>query len=151
MLAHFRGRYWAFYTELLKYQHHPCPDKKQWLTEKFDEIFATQTGYEELNDRIAKTLAKKRELLRILELPQLPLHNNASELEARVQARIRDISFQTRSDAGTKIKDAFMSINATTKKLSVSFYDYVFDRVSGEFKLPSLADLIEQKAQALPN
>lgn len=150
MLAHFRDTYWAYYTELLKYQHHPCPDNKERLTKQFDEIFATKTDYEDLNDRIAKTGAKKEELLRTLELPQLPLHNNGSELEARRQARMRDISFQTRSDAGTKIKDAFMSIHATTKKLSVSFYDYVFDRVSGEFKLPSLADLIEQKAQALP-
>ena len=150
MLASFRGQYWAYYTELLKYQRDPIPDKKEWLTKQFDEIFTTMTDYEDLNDRIAKTLAKKEELLQILDLPHLPLHNNASELEARVQARMRDISFQTRSDAGTKIKDAFMSINATIKKLGVSFYDYVYDRESGECKLPSLADLIEQKAQALP-
>ncbi|MCK5871111.1 MAG: hypothetical protein KAG45_10875 [Methyloprofundus sp.] len=149
MLARFRDQYWVYYTELLKYQHHPCPDKKERLTKQFDEIFTTQTDYDDLNDRIAKTLAKKEALLRILELPQLPLHNNGSELEARRQARMRDISFQTRSDAGTKIKDAFMSIHATTTKLSVSFYDYVFDRVRGELKLPSLADLIEQKAQTL--
>ena len=28
-------------------------------------------------------------------------------------------------------------------------FDYVYDRVAGHFKLPSLADLIAQKAQAL--
>jgi hypothetical protein len=42
-----------------------------------------------------------------------------------------------------------MTINQTAKKLGVSFYDYVYDRVTGQFKLPSLADLITQKAQAL--
>jgi hypothetical protein len=84
-----------------------------------------------------------------LELPQLPLHNNEAELGARVQARARDISFQTRSLKGTKIKDTFMTINQTAKKLGVSFYDYVYDRVSGQFKLPSLADLITQKAHIL--
>jgi len=57
--------------------------------------------------------------------------------------------FQTRSEKGTKIKDTFMTINQTTKKLAVSFYDYVYDRVSGRFELPSLADLITQKAQTL--
>jgi len=31
----------------------------------------------------------------------------------------------------------------------VSVYEYVFDRVSGAFKLPSLADLITQKSQVL--
>jgi hypothetical protein len=41
------------------------------------------------------------------------LHNNAAELGARVQARARDVSFQTRSEKGTKIKDTFMTINST--------------------------------------
>jgi len=44
----------------------------------------------------------------------------------------------------------FVSINETAKKLDVRFFDYVRDRESGPFKLPSLAELIKQKAQALP-
>jgi len=39
--------------------------------------------------------------------PFLPLHNNASELGTRFQARIRDINFQTVSKNGTKSKDTF--------------------------------------------
>lgn len=148
-LTDFRDQYWAYYTELLIYKRDPTPEKKKWLSTRFDEIFSTTTDYDDLDDRIAKTLAKKTELLRVLELPQLPLHNNEAELGARVQARARDISFQTRSLKGTKIKDTFMTINQTAKKLGVSFYDYVYDRVSGQFKLPSLADLITQKAQIL--
>jgi hypothetical protein len=149
ILADFLSCYWSYYTELLKYQRDPHPDKKEWLAKQFDELFTTTTDYENLNDRIAKTRAKKENLLRVLDLPSLPLHNNASELGARVQARVRDISFQTRSDAGTKIKDTFMTINETAKKMGVSLYDYVYDRVGGEFKLPSLADLIKQQGQAL--
>jgi len=148
-LADFQGHYWEYYKELLKYQKTPCPDKKAWLLTRFDELFATTTDYEDLNDRIAKTLVKKTELLRVLELPKLPLHNNAAELGARRQARARDISFQTRNEKGTKIKDSFMSLAETAKKLGVSFYDYVYDRVSGEFKMPSMADVIAQKAQSL--
>ena len=148
-LADFRSQYWAYYTELLKYKHEPTPAKKEWLSKRFDELFVTSTDYEELNDRIAKTLAKKTELLQVLELPTLPLHNNESELSARVQARARDVSFQTRSEKGTLIKDTFMTVNQTAKKLGVSFYDYVYDRVTGRFELPSLADLITQKAQAM--
>jgi hypothetical protein len=148
-LADFLSRYWAYYTELLKYKHAPTPEKKVELAKQFDEIFSTTTGDEDLDDRIAKTLDKKSQLLRVLEQPHIPLHNNAAELGARVQARVRDVSFQTRSEQGTKIKDAFMSINQTAKKLGMSFYDYVYDRVAGQFKLPSLADLIAQKAQAV--
>ena len=148
-LAKFRGRYWSFYAELLKFKRNPTEQEKIRLSEKFDELFSSVTGYDDLDDRIAKTLAKKTEMLLVLEYPELPLHNNASELEARVQARSRDVSFQTRSKAGTKTKDTFMSINQTCKKLGVRFYEYVFDRVSNAFKLPSLADLITQKALTL--
>lgn len=147
VLSDFRSRYWAYYTELLIYKREPTPEKKCWLAQEFDELFSSSTGYEDLDDRIVKTFAKKTELLRVLEFPELPLHNNESELGARVQARVRDVSFQTRSEPGTKIKDTFMTINQTAKKLGVSFYDYVYDRVTGQFKLPSLADFIIQKTQ----
>jgi len=149
-LSDFRGLYWAYYTELLKYKRNPTAQEKTRLDKRFDELFSIKTGYDDLDDRIAKTLAKKAELLNVLEYPQLPLHNNDAELGARVQARVRDVSFQTKSVAGTKIKDTFMTINQTAKKLGISFYKYVFDRVSGAFKLPSLADLIMSKAQTIP-
>ena len=148
-LAEFLNRYWAYYTELLKYKREPVTATKLRLAEEFDSLFSITTGYDDLDSRIAKTLAKKQELLLVLEQPQLPLHNNAAELGARVQARSRDVSFQTRSESGTKIKDTFMTINQTAKKLGVSFYAYVYDRVAGQYKLPSLADLIMQKAQVL--
>ena len=147
VLTDFRNQYWAYYCELLKYKREPNAERKTELSAQFDALFSTITDYEDLNDRIAKTLAKKTELLRVLEMPQLPLHNNDSELGARAQARSRDVCFQTRSNKGTRIKDAFMTINQTAKKLGVCFYDYVFDRVIGSFKCPSLASLITQKTQ----
>lgn len=144
-LANFRGRYWDYYTELLKYKHNPTDAQCEKLAKQFDRLFSTVTDYEELDDRIAKTRAKKTELLRVLEHPSLPLHNNEAELGARVQARARDVSLHTRSKKGTKIKDTFMTLNQTCKKLEVSFYDYVYDRVTGKFELPSLAQVIYQK------
>lgn len=50
---------------------------------EFDELFATRTGYAALDDRIVKTGAEKDELLTVLSVPDVPLHNNASELQAR--------------------------------------------------------------------
>jgi hypothetical protein len=41
-----------------------------------------------------------------------------------------------------------MTIGQTAKKLGVSVYEYIRDRVSGEYKLPSLASLIRQKSDA---
>ena len=83
-------------------------------------------------------------MLLVLDHPELPLHNNASELAARVQARKRDVSLHTMSKAGTEAKDTFMTISQTAKKLGVRTYEYIRDRVSGELKLPSLAQLIRE-------
>ncbi|MBT7411102.1 MAG: transposase, partial [Methylococcales bacterium] len=145
ILDNFLTRYWAFYHKLKKYKKSPTLNKATSLSSKFDKLFSTLTSYEQLNKRISKTLAKKKELILVLKYPWLPLHNNASELAARVQARARDISFHTVSTEGTKIKDTFMTISQTAKKLKVRTYDYIFDRVSAKYELPSLAEIIREK------
>jgi len=76
----FLTKYWDYYHQLLDYKKTPNPEKSIHLAKAFDELFHTQTDYEQLNDRIAKTLAKREELLISLKYPKLPLHNNASEL-----------------------------------------------------------------------
>jgi len=145
----FLTKYWLYYRQLKDYKNTPDPNKAIELTQQFEPLFSTRTGYQQLDDRIAKTLAKRKELLLVLKYPELPLHNNASELGARVQARARDISLHTMSEDGTKIKDTFMTISQTAKKLGVRTYDYIRDRVSGELKLPSLAQLIHEKSQGI--
>lgn len=146
-LTDFREQYWTYYHQLKAYKENPCPEAKILLTCQFDALFASQAGYEDLDKRIEKTLAKKEELLLVLEYPELPLHNNASELSARVQVRHRDVSLHTKSEAGTKIKDTFMTITETAKKLGVRAYDYIHDRVSDRYQLPSLAEIISQKSK----
>ena len=42
-----------------------------------------------------------------------------------------------------------MTLAETATKLGVSFYHYIHDRVSGACQMPSLADLIEERAQVL--
>ena len=116
------------------------------MSQEFNTLFSTKTDYEQLDERIAKTLAKRDALLLVLDHPELPLHNNASELAARVQARERDVSLHTMSKAGTQAKDTFMTISQTAKKLGVRTYEYIRDRISGELKLPSLAQLIREKS-----
>jgi cell division protein FtsB len=147
-LERFRQDYWAFYGQLLAFKQTPTPAEAARLSEEFDRLFSTQTDYAELDERIAKTLAKKEALLAVLRHPELPLHNNAAELGARAQARVRDVSLHTKSKAGTKAKDTFMTIVQTAKKLGVNAYDYLYDRVSGKFELPSLAQVLREKSKA---
>lgn len=148
ILDGFLTQYWAFYRKLKAYKASPTPADMDVLYKEFNGLFTTRTDYEQLNERIAKTLAKRSELLACLKQPELPLHNNASELAARVQARARDVSLHTKSEKGTKIKDSLMTISQTAKKLGVSTYKYILDRVSCEFRLPSLAELVLQKSQS---
>ena len=150
LLATFLEQYWGFYDQLLAYCEHPTLSDQARLESEFDELFATVTGYEALDERIAKTQAKKRWLLMVLEHPEIPLHNNPAELGARKWVRKRKTSSGTRTEDGTKARDTFMTLVATAKKLDVSFYEYIYDRVSRAYTMPSLADLITEQAKQLP-
>jgi hypothetical protein len=145
-LKDFKMRLWDFYGDLLKYKNDPNPEKAAKLSIAFDELFATQTIYDALNDRIEKTRNKKEELLMVLKYPWLPLHNNDSELGARVEKRRQDVSLHTISEAGTTAKDAFLTIVQTAKKLGVNAFKYINDRVSKKFSMPALSDLIVENA-----
>jgi hypothetical protein len=141
-LSQFLAEYWAYYHALLAYKEAPDKAGAQQLKERFDVLFSQTTGYGLLDERIAKTRAKKENLLLVLEYPELPLHNNASELGARGQARYRDISLQTKNSKGTEAKDTMMTLYQTARKWGVNFFEYVHDRLTGAFAMPSLASLI---------
>ncbi len=145
-LTTFRGRYWSFYRELCKYKRNTSCEFADSLSAEFDILFSTKTGYDELDKRIAKSKAKKKELLTVLNHPELPLHNNRSENGARVQKRREDVSLQTKTKEGTEAKDTMMTIVETAKKHSISVFKYIYDRISKTLEMPSLAKLIRAKA-----
>src|SRR5574341_61621 len=93
--------------------------------------------------------AKKAHLLLVLAHPEIPLHNNPAELGARARVRKRDVSFGPRTCEGAKAWDTFMTLAESATKLGVSFYHYIHDRVSGASQMPSLADLIVERAKVL--
>ena len=145
----FLTRFWDYYRQLRTYQGTPTLAERERLSAAFDTLFATRTGYTQLDRQIAKTEAQKGTLLRVLDHPELPLHNNAAELAVRQRVRKRDVSFGPRSEAGKEAWDTFMTLAETTKKLGVSFYTYLRDRILAAHTIPPLAELITQAAQAL--
>jgi len=149
MLDIFLKQYWDFYRQLLQYSEYPSDKEHIRLDNLFDEIFSTVTGYDAMDQRIAKTKAKKSSMLLVLDHPEIPLHNNPAELGARKRVRKRVVSFGTRTIDGTKAWDTFMSISATAKKLGINFYDYICDRISGTCQMLSMAELITKRAQEL--
>jgi hypothetical protein len=144
-LDQFIEQFWDYYERLLAYKKIPSASFALQLSQEFDALFSTKTGYDALDSRIAMTFAKKTPLLLVLEFPMLPLHNNPAELGARAQARMRDINLQTISENGTKTKDTFATIVQTAKKLGVNIYHYIHDRISQSSQMPSLAHLISQQ------
>lgn len=148
-LENFLKRFWEFYNQLLNYREQPTPETATQLEAEFDKLFSTRTGYGELDKRIAKTQIKKVSLLLVLKHPELPLHNNPAELAARFRVRKRDVSFGPRTEDGRHAWDTFMTLAATTKKLGISFYEYIRDRVTRKYSILPLAELITQAAKEL--
>ena len=82
----------------------------------------------------------------MLEHPELPLHNNPAELGARTMVQRRQISYGTQNQTGTQAWDTFLSLVATTRKLGVSFIEYVRDRITQAGQIERLAKMIQDSA-----
>ncbi|AAM30869.1 conserved protein [Methanosarcina mazei Go1] len=134
-----------FSWELCEFRKNPSLEVVKQLFAKFDQLFSIKIGYEQLGGRINKTKENKEHLLKVLILPEIPLHNNA-EFAARATVRKRDVSLQTIIDEGTKANDNLMKIFQTPKELGMSTYQYIFDGVSNKLEMLSLAQLIREKS-----
>ena len=80
----------------------------------------------------------------VLERPEIPLHNNLSESDIREWAKRRKISAGTRSELGRRCRDTFVSLKKTCRKLGVSFWRYLQDRIRGVNEILALPDLMRQ-------
>lgn len=145
-LEQIRARIWDFYGELKTYKKEPCEEKRTELEARFDEIFGTRTCCQSLNLALKRMRKHKPELLLVLDRPDIPLHNNTSERDIREYVKKRKISGSTRSDLGRCCRDTFTSLKKTCRKLEVSFWEYLTDRVSGRNTILPLADLMRRQA-----
>lgn len=144
-----RASIWDFYTALKEYKQAPSRKQKAVLEQRFEEIFTTQTCFATLNLALKRLYRNKSELLLVLQRPDLPLHNNLSERDIREYVKKRKISGSTRSDKGRRCRDTFTSLKKTCRKLGVSFWEYLADRISGQSRIPPLSQLIRQRAEQL--
>jgi len=143
-----RDRIWQFYRDLKAYKEMPEEAKKAPLEERFDNIFASETCSAVLDAALRRVARNKDELLLVLDRPDIPLHNNLSESDIREYVKKRKISGSTRSDNGRRCRDTFTSLKKTCRKLGVSFWGYLKDRVSNAGEIPPLPDLIRVRARS---
>jgi len=145
-IAQVREPIWALYQDLKAYQQQPEPSRSTELAARFDALCAVRTGFASV-DRVLREMAEHRaDLLRVLERPEVPLHNNGSESAIRDYVKKRKISGSTRSDLGRRCRDTFASLKKTCRKLGVNFWEYLQDRVRGQGLIPRLAELVRHKA-----
>ena len=136
-----RGEIWALYAELKAYGKEPDEAKST--------IFTQETGYASLDLAIRRLHGNREELLLILKRPEVPLHTNGSERDIREQVIGKNISGGTRSDLGRQCRDTFLSLKKTCRKLGVSFWQYLLDRIQGTQAIPPLPELVRQRANDL--
>lgn len=141
-----RSQVWAFYDELKAYKEAPTEEDKIRLSEKFDTIFTQQTDFQLLNLALQRLYRNKAELLLVLDRPEIPLHNNLSENDIREYVKKRKVSGSTRSDTGRQCRDTFISLKKTCRKLGISFWQYLEDRISHKNLILPLSQIIEQKS-----
>lgn len=143
-----RGQIWDLYRELKAYRVQPDATQRPVLEARFDTLVQQRAGYPSIDGVLKEMRRHKADLLRVLERPEVPLHNNARESDIREFVKRRKISGGTRNDAGRRCRDTFASLKKTCRKLGVRFWDYLQDRIRGLGRLPRLAELIRQGAAA---
>ena len=141
-----RDAIWRYYQRLKAYRAQPTPRKRQGLEQRFDQLFLARTGWPELNQALRTIQEKKAELLLVLEHPELPLHNNLSEGDIRQFAKMRKISGSTRSENGRRCRDTFLSLKTTCRKLGISFWRFLQDRIQGLGSIPPLPEIMRCRA-----
>jgi len=147
LLDAYRTDYWALYRALLAYREAPTAEERARLAATFDMLIDRETGYAALDERISKTADKRAQLLAVLELPDLPLHNNDMELAARRRVRKRDVSFGPQSRAGARAWDTFQTLAATAAKLGVGLFHELRDRLVSPETTSSLAERIAERTR----
>jgi hypothetical protein len=146
--AHRRIQTRDLYRDLKAYKAEPTVQAKKALEARFNALCTTSTCFTSLNLALQRMHANKAELLMVLERPELPLHNNLSENDIREYVKRRKISGGTRSEDGRRGRDTFASMKKTCRKLGISFWKYLVDRIRGDNAILPLPELIAARAQA---
>ena len=145
-----REQIWQLYKDLKAYRWQPNAAAKPVLQARFEALADQRTAYPNINAVLKEIRDHKADLLRVLQRPEVPLHNNASESDIREYVKKRKISGGTRSADGRRCRDTFASLKKTCRKLGVNFWKFLQDRVRRFGTIPRLAELIWQQAPENP-
>ena len=146
-----QARLWRLYADLKAYREKPTPRRRGQLYRRFDALFTTRTGFITLDRLLARIHTNREELLVVLDRPEVPLHTNGSETDIRAMVTRRKLSGGTRSQAGKQARDTFIGLMKTCRKLGISYWHYLGDRlqVPNATPVPSLPGLVRQRCMEM--
>ena len=140
-LKQVRNAIWELYRELKEVSLSQVGREK--VHKLYDALVAMKTSSPEINGVIGNFAKYRDEMLKALNHPGLPLHNNDSERDIRSVAKRRNISGSTKSDLGRKFRDGLQSLKQTCFRLKYNFWDYMQRWFRGN--PPDLAELVRER------
>lgn len=140
-LGQVRGAIWHLYARLKETAL--TQTGKEEIHHLYDELVAMRSISPGINAVIASFASYREEMLKALDHPGLPLHNNDSERDIRGVAKRRNISGTTKSEEGKAFRDGLMTLKQTCARLGLSLWGYL----TGWFmRQPvDLADIVRTK------
>ena len=108
----------------------------------YDKIVSTKSLSPQIMEVVKNFRDYREELLKALDYPAVPLHNNGSEQSVREMVKRRDVCGSTHSEEGQKFRDGLATIKQTCRKLGLSLYSFVLQYFRGHPL--DLSDLIRQ-------
>lgn len=116
---------------------------KDYLLKWFDKLFTSETGFTLLDERKRMSFEKRDKLLAPLFLDFIvPLDNNESERDIRGRVIKRKISLFNRTLLGARAWDLYISLKQTCRKLGVSYWKFLIDRITNGGQVPQLRNII---------
>lgn len=122
---------------------------KEEVHKLYDELVKMKSVSPKINEVIASFAQYREEMLKALDYPGLPPHNNDCERDIRGIVKRRNISGSTKSEEGKVFRDGLMTLKQTCFRLGISFFGYMKEWFGRE--PTNLAEIISNKyrAQAL--
>jgi hypothetical protein len=98
---------------------------KQEVHKLYDQLVAMRSISPGVNEVITSFSQYREEMLKALDHPRLPLHNNDSERDIRGVTKRRNISGSTKSEEGKIFRDGLNTLKQTCARLGISFAGYL--------------------------
>lgn len=138
---------WDLFDLMESYKFYPTIDIRKKIESDFDLIFNKEYHSFMINHRRRNTLARREGLLRFLDHPLIPIHNNQAESDIREKVIRRKISGGHKNDRGAAAGNMWISLYQTVRKNRVSFFLYLQDRFKDLNQIAQLPVIIALRAK----